>query len=357
MKIFNNTKNVFMGLLIAAALVPFAVSAKNYEARESLDRKSREKGISTSSLSLLERIPGAGNQDVAEKILKRFKGKNDPKKTATFGISDDAEYLVLKEPDQYEIREKNGNWKIKVWVDGTRFHISDYDYIDTNKIEKIPVEKRFSNEKLEKIGRKYIKDHLADFVETEFGEEIVPLWTEFELMGAESEDGQKVTDMVNASKVYFGRKIDGIDIVGGGSKISLTVANDGAVIDVMVDWPKYQRSSEIQEIVGIGEIMERLSVYGKKDKSVNKVKLNRFECGYYDPGAKYTDVYGFVQSGCVAIVTGDDAENAGNPGFRVISAIPSGKTVEWDDNWPEAKAILDDGDLCEETDLSEYFVK
>ena len=267
-------------------------------------------------------------------------------------LEDNVDCFKQKESDHFEIRQKDGKWKLKVWIDGTRFIVSDRDYIEKNNIERIPVSKRFSNDKLEQIGRKFIKDYLQDIVVLEPGEEIVPLWTEFELVSAMSENGEKVDDMITASMVHFGRKIDGINIVGGGSRISITVANNGAVVDVMLDWPRYRRSNEIQTAIGVSEIMERLFAYGKMVKGVNDVSLERFECGYYDPGVKYVDTYGFIQVGCVAYTVGLNKNEEGDFIHPVINVIPAGKIVEWDDNWPEAQAVINGRDLCEETDLS-----
>ncbi len=195
-------------------------------------------------------------------------------------------------------------------------------------------------------------------------EEIVPLWTEFQVEGAMAEDGHKVEETVSASTVYFGRRIGGVDVVGGGSKIALTIANDGEVIAILLDWPKYERTKEYQRTLSVDKIAERLSAYGNMVKNTDNIKLDRFECGYYDRGAKNFDPYGYIQAGCVAYTIGiktsvanyaDGNSNIDEMMFPVINSIPAGADVEWDDHWPETWSIIDGGDFCYESVFSECF--
>ena len=321
-------------------------------------------------VELLERVEGPGNSVAARAIFEEFRALGKISNKPALAIEEGEAYTYEVDKDRVKSLEKQERWKIKVWADGTKFTYTNWDYLSNKTYKRIPLEDRFSNEKLEKIGRKYIEQYLKKYVAIESDEELVPLWTEFEIEGAMSEDGREIPETVGASTVYFGRRIRGVDVVGGGSKIAITVANDGEVIGILLDWPKYLKAGEYQRTLSVEQIAERLSARGMMTRNVDNVDLDRFECGYFDAGARHYDPYGYIQAGCVAYtvgvrsdiqVNGDVAdlsamqnktEVPGEMIFPFINNIPVGEDVEWDDNWPENWAIIDDGDFCQETELS-----
>lgn len=354
---------------ILAILFVLPVSAKNYKQREDIDKKSRKTGVGVSEVELLERVPGPGNDVAARAIFEEFKALKKMSKRSPLAIDEGDEHEYEVDKDRVKYKEKDGKWKIKVWADGTKFTFTNWDYLSNKNYKRIPLEDRFSNEKLEKIGRKYIQQHLKKFVAIESDEELVSLWTEFEIEGAMAKDGREIPETVGASTVYFGRRIRGVDVVGGGSKVAISVANDGEVIGVLLDWPKYRRTGEYQRTLPVEQIAERLSAHGTMTSDVDNVELDRFECGYFDGGARHHDPYGYIQAGCVAYTVGirsdvqadsdgndlsdiQDSPNGGETIFPIINSIPAAEEVEWDDNWPETWSIIDGGDFCEETELS-----
>lgn len=60
--------------------------------------------------------------------------------------------------------------------------------------------------------------------------------------------GHTEEEKVVSSIVVFGRRVDGVDIVGPGSKIALYVANDGMVFGFDGDWPRYERTAQRQDL-------------------------------------------------------------------------------------------------------------
>ena len=302
------------------------LNAKDFDNRKEIHNKSIERGLGVPSIEMLERLPGPGAKQVANSLVAKF-SKIDKKCPISISVED--KNLFMQEKDRVKVFDKDLRWKMKVWADGTKLSFRNHTYIEDKNYKTIPLKKRFTNEELESKGRRFIEEYLKGVVKLQPNEEIVPLWTEFEIEGGVSETGQLADERIASSTINFGRRVDGIDVVGPGSKISINFANDGEVVAFYADWPVYKKSTEYQEVLPLDEILERLSAYGKMSKNVDYTELRRFECGYYDPGAQRYDPYSMIQAGCQAITIGkkEFLEDDGSRSVQddpIVNIIPAG---------------------------------
>lgn len=252
-------------------------------------------------------------------------------------------------------RNNPTNWCRSHWTDykgdGSSFHIVSRDHLSGAK--KVAPEERLKLDELEKLGRSFIEQELADVVEID-GAELVALKSEYE---AEDGGNEKETtkEQVVANTIIFGRTIGGAHVVGAGSKIAVEFANDATPVAVFVDWPRYEKVGKDQRVLGIDALNERVSACGAAGLKDGQVQLDRFECGYVDLGARRRnrDERAIVQAGCFAHYSGKtqlgDAATKGELTSAAVEAVPAAEQVEPDDGWPRAIALASNGDRCAHT--------
>jgi len=339
-------KSIFCIAAVTAITIGVGnVWAKDFDQRISLDDKSRINGLGEKTLELLERVPGPGPAVVAKKIAARFANRKSA--VSTFGDS-------KMEVDHNNVKIMGDGWIVKTWGTGSKFMYFNEEYTARRGYKNISLDARFSNETLEKMGRTFIKENLKGLVTLGKGETLVPLKTEFEVEGSIDESEKMAEEKIVSSIVVFGRKIDGINVVGPGSTIAIFFANDGVPFAFDVDWPVYKRAQVKQNTVPVSEIYERLSTYGAMNKGVQKVNLHKFDCGYFDAGERDYDLDSYIQAGCVAQTIGIKNDIEGNEMISpVVNFVPAGVDVVWDDNWLETQLVGLHGDQCMETDLSD----
>jgi hypothetical protein len=302
--------------------------AKDFESRIDLNKKSVSVGIDRDSIELVHRLPGPGRDVVIQKLVKRFESESSV--ISTTGKS--------KRLDRKESSSILGDgWRIKVWGSGSKFSYFDQEYTRQPQYKAVRLEERFTNTALEKMARNFIKQHLGGLIELGPGEEIVPLFTEFEIAGGESANGEMEEETVISSIIQFGRRIDGIDVVGSGSQIALYFGNDGVPFGFDVDWPKYERTGVFQKTIPVDQIFKRLPEFGPKIRDVDEEEIRRFECGYFDAGERNYDPNSHIQAGCVAhkVYIKYDKKTGDKKIAPIVHDIPAGAQVIFDKNWPE----------------------
>ena len=106
---------------------------------------------------------------------------------------------------------------------------------------------RLSNELLEALGRSFISRELGRYVVLANGEELLALSSVHQVSrdqanapGAPSEEEE-----VGGSIVSFIRTVEGVPVVGRGSKVAVVFANDGTAVGFDFDWPTYGRTGEM----------------------------------------------------------------------------------------------------------------
>ncbi len=193
-----------------------------------------------------------------------------------------------------------------------------------------PIEQKMSMTALEKAGRSFIAANLSDVITLGPGEQLVPLSTDYRIEGEQNLSTGEVKRNVAANRVVFGRTINGVSVVGNGSLVVVTFANDGSVESFRYDWPKYEVDlAAPQSMAPASTLLTRVQEVVKAD-----TKLQTLQCGYYDPGAGTG--YAQVQAGCVyhAVFTDTTGAREGYSG-----AVPGGLLFQADAKWPESQLL------------------
>jgi len=246
--------------------------------------------------------------------------------------------------------------------DGSAAKVSNYDYLDKS-LRVLPTD-RPQLDILETMGRRFVETELKDFVRLGKDEELVPMKTEYQI-DDEGRGNETLKEELVASTIIFGRRVGGVDVLGAGSKVMVTFANDGIPVAFAYDWPEYRATGQKQDVLDISLIRERASALATMRFGSESVDIRRFECGYVDRGARRarSDLQAPIQAGCwVTYVGSRTAPNyvpkAGDhPSYGIQQtatgdAIPAGKTVEMDYDWPHVINIIEHGDVCAVSELT-----
>ncbi|HXP70776.1 MAG TPA: hypothetical protein VOA88_15950 [Candidatus Dormibacteraeota bacterium] len=251
------------------------------------------------------------------------------------------------------------SWSLQVLGDGSAVRFRDVEVSKRAHRLAKSYSDRASAAALESEGRKFIEARLASVIILGPGEELVPVRTEYRIEGGHNLKTHETVRSVTASHIVFGRTIRGTPVVGGGSTIVLTFANDGSVESFQYDWPKYEEAmSTPRDVVGGQEILRRVekvismrvgipsgNLTERKSRGEGaataielskNMTLQKLECGYYDPGYVARVPEAAVQAGCVyhAVSRGEHGIRAGFAG-----AVPGAVQIEADAGWPEAGAL------------------
>jgi hypothetical protein len=208
---------------------------------------------------------------------------------------------------------------------------------------------------LEVAGRAYIERHLSRVIEFQPGDRLVPEARFVRFEAGVATDGSSATMQVVANRIVFTREINGIPVVGAGSKVTITFLNDGSVESFRYDWPRYAKTARTQRLASPQEILRRVqqavggrsaAYYGSRTPSSatsggamidlgGNRQLERLDCGYYDPGFVNRDVNALVQGGCYYHVLQSQESNGFVTTAAYAGAVPAAKRPENDARWPE----------------------
>jgi hypothetical protein len=304
-------------------------------------------GFKQSSLPLLRRLGGDAPDAVTAALVEKLCAGPCPS-------------LIRRAPGNL-LEVTNGNWSLQVLGDGAAARFRDVEVGKRAHSLAREDAQKTSAESLVRAAHDYISANLASVIVLGPEERLVPLRTDYRIEAGQDLKIQKVTRSVVANRVVFGRTIRDIPIVGGGSKVVLTFANDGSLESFQYDWPKYETGSArpVVNLAGIVERMQRVvglrmgvpaSMFSAREPKgqgpgygielIKGAVLQRLECGLYDPGFAARDTSAPVQPGCVYNVV-----SQGDAGGRVglTGAVPGAVRIEPDARWPESVMLRDAG--------------
>ena len=304
-----------------------SASAADFPERIALEAQSAQSGLGVGQIPLLRRVAGPGRETVAGQVRDRFA-------TGGTGVTTGGSFRLDTDEKRYALLGEGG-WFLTVYRDGSRIRYSNETFLESRPELALPLEERLSQDVLETLGRNFIAGELQQFVKLGPGEELVPSFTEFLVhSGWSTEPGGPVEpETVLASTVVFSRSVAGIAIVGPGSKIAVTFANDGVPVAFDVDWAEYVPTGRVQEVLPVADILARSAALrgGAGDS-----QLERIECGYFDLGGRKRDAAAPLQAGCFLHVSTRTPTEGGHLTAGFVEAVPAGATVEVDHSWPEA---------------------
>lgn len=326
-----------LGALLCSASA-LALSA-DFPERIASEQRSAEVGLGRGSLSLLNRQAGPGAEIMADQLLERLRGR-----TGAVYTSDRFKREVTEKRTSLISDE---GWFLQVYGDGTKVRYRNYGYLERADENGRPLDERFSQDELETMGRNFVADYLEGLVVLGTNEELVPFFTEFEITGggAADESASMDPERVHASTVVFSRTVDGLPVVGPGSKIAVIFANDGQPVGFDYDWARYAETGEKQRILPVGEIRQRGAKFSPFEAGDNEVQNLHFECGYVDFGARKRDPASVVQGGCMRhavkkwIIDPDAHAKDRRSGHALTATLdffPAGERMRPDATWERA---------------------
>ena len=341
MKFIHTAMHILAPIVFALALNAPSFAA-DYPQRVAAAARAQKAALGQLTVPLLRRAPGLGREVVAELLLKRF---SDPLASIqTSGLP-----TIERRKDRIDFVGKG--WIMHVDDDGTSVRYRNYGYLDSTNNKALPLAQRMSQDTLEKLGMAFIKSALGDFVPIAVNEQLLPFFSEFQVGGGGSTQlGQKpIAEEVFANTVVFSRVINGVPVIGSGSKIAIIFANNGKPVGFDFDWARYELTGAKQATLGITEINARAAKLSAVDLKSPFTKITRFECGYFDFGARRRDPFAPLQTACAMHVHKKEIVDAdlfakdptsGHTIAAYMQAIPLGSRPAVDTKWPEARLLL-----------------
>jgi hypothetical protein len=253
-------------------------------------------------------------------------------------------------------RLESDGWSLQIAVDGFWARFQDLEVSKrAHSLAKDPSQK-MSADALEKAGRAFIAAKLDSAIILTADEQLVPIRTDYRFEGGQDVNTGEATTSIVANRIVFGRTIGGVPVVGGGSAVVITFANDGSVESFQYDWPAYEVMKQ-QNVISASEVLGRVqTVMAARGISTPTISpmvsdtgkapypialsadttLVKLECGYYDPGARVPAANSQVQPGCAYHAVYQSAN-----GMRqgLAGAVPAGVQFDPDAAWPESLVL------------------
>ncbi|MBN2193307.1 MAG: hypothetical protein JW751_10870 [Polyangiaceae bacterium] len=308
--------------IVALGTRPLAAEPTPF--RQRVAETSLRVGLGTTKRPLLSRAAGAGRDAVVSRLLDRF--ADLPAPVTTNGVTN-----VRSENDHVLVQGRD--WLLDVRGTGDWVRFFDTSYVDGPENSPLPTEARPSTYELEATAREFIAAHIPDLVPLGPGEDLLAWQTSYGVSVVEEVGGPR-TEEVTACRIVFTRTIGGLPVVGDGSKVVVHVAANGVPYGFSVDWSSFVTTTTQQAPVPLSNLRERgamLTLAHGKAAVSDRVE-DRFECGYYDPGALVTSAR--VELGCLSSYRSTEA-----PLAAFVDAIPAATSVVVVKTWPETMVL------------------
>ncbi|AWM10777.1 hypothetical protein [Bradyrhizobium symbiodeficiens] len=249
------------------------------------------------------------------------------------------------------------DWRLTIFGDGSAAEFVNLTATSKAHENRLEPGRKMSTETLQAMGRDFIARYLADTIVLGPAERLEAELVSARMEGGVAADGTSSYSAVVANRIVFTREIDGIPVVGAGSKVTITFLNDGGVESFRYDWPQYVATSRMQATVDASEILNRVSrTIGLRAQTLQregeqstlspeqsrrgKTTLQRLACGYYDAGIMARDPDAPVQTGCYYHLVETRGEGEFVTKAARSGAVPAGQRVEIDPRWPEVARML-----------------
>jgi hypothetical protein len=340
---------VSISAISALLLTPTSARAEDAPFRKTLVAQSISSGVGRASLPLLQRQPGPGRAPVAQLLQSKFcQGRCRTRETSQ------------------RLRVTSAGWELQIDGDGTKGSYRHFSQMAEAQRRGVPVERRLGLDALERLGRTFIAENMHGVVVLQDGEALVPVKSVYELRGGQSLAGGAPSKEVVAGTIVFMRTIDGVAVVGGGSKVAVTFANDGAALSFDFDWPQYRRTGDEQIVASVPKLLERVQTIAALHRpnptttaagpyavapleTISALPaallpdslLEKLECGYFDGGERRRDPAAPIQAGCFAHVVQQTQSLEGQGTFSsgYAGAVPAGVDATGDLGWAELSML------------------
>lgn len=317
------------------------VRADELPQTEAHEEFSVTKGFRETSLAEMHRA-GAVDQNKLSGALIEKLGLDSAPQSAKHG---DVLHLTGKQ------------WSLDVTADGNGVEYQDAAAGARAHALGKPVTQKMSADELEQKGRAFIASKLSSQIVLGANEELVAVRADYRFEGGQDAKTGETSEAVVANRIVFGRTLNGVPVVGNGSKVIVTFINDGSLESFRYDWPQYKAVAS-QNLVDAGEILSRVQKVISARNGVAaptsgvvvpasegeaypvaltpNTKLQALECGYYDAGSFTRSAAQSVQPGCTYHVVSQDS-NGMRAGYA--GAVPAGAQFEPDAAWLETQIL------------------
>lgn len=300
----------------------------------SLSRKGMNEGFGRESVMLLQLERGPGREAVAR----------DVRALLTQSVGNFGKRLVaadLKEApyDKRVLSFVGERSYLDVYTDGTKFRFrADMD--DPKMTEEAGRYQKLNKDELDTMGRRFIGEALGRIVRLGPNEALTFLGVRYlHHGGGDGEAKDSAKDTVIANIAIFGREVNGVPVVGSGSKVAVWFAGDRQAVGFDVDWPVYTTTRTAQRLLPQERLKARVEAVTTNPKYASQSRVTRFECGYVDLGATRRGAQ--LQAGCSVSYNGETPVKGSNEtlDWARIEFVPAGVRVLRDPKWPLANLI------------------
>lgn len=234
--------------------------------------RSAAAALSGESLPKLQRIAGPGQARAWQLALE-----------AT-GRSDDG--TARTSPRAVSMRTLD--WDLEVSGNGTQIRFRDTAHLRSGAASGRPAADRPDARTLEAEGRAFIETSLAKFVHLG-DKETLELWrTSYEIDMVAAVDGSSRVETLASSTVTFTRAVDGVPVVGPGSKVAVVFSAYGQPAGFDVNWSQLQSVGEPEPTMSKAELDFHSEAIAARRRAATQQRLST-ECGYFDTGAAADD--------------------------------------------------------------------
>lgn len=289
----------------------------------------------------LVRGPGAGRENTAWALMSVLDGDASPVSTTSASKIEHMKDYVFVSGD---------GWYFQVFGDGTKVRFRNDKHLSSPNNPIRLFENRLTLVDLEQLGFQFITSTLMSFLPMGETEALFPLQTLYEKLGGQSADGKMEAERVGANAVVFSRVLDGVPVVGPGSKVMVMFDNEGRPTGFDLDWAPLIRLEGSQATIDFELVLERHALLSSIGSGESITDVTRFECGYYDGGARRSKAGDPIQPACASRYLVDSASPDGQARSGHIDVVPIGSSVISVPWWPESGRIVSQGDVCSATD-------
>lgn len=321
--------------LVLAGLYAAVAHAEHSAYLTSLTVTAQEKGFGKETLGLLLPKAASGKEQVATRLRRQL----------AQGVFGRTMTVKLEKPTRQgkkTVSYVTDKGSLEVYADGSKFRLRGN--LDAVKpISAVSGQGQLPAEHLEKLGRDFITKQLTTYVKLAKGERLTFLGSKYLRQGGSDLKGKNGKEELFANIAIFGREVDGVAVVGNGSKIAVWFSPVGQAIGVDVDWPNYQRSSQKVPLLNRAALLKRVEASTTSLSESKESRITRFECGYVDLGATRRSSKTPIQPGCSVAYQGLDPES-GATSWAKVEYVPAARKVLPDNRWPLASFIARSGE-------------
>jgi hypothetical protein len=304
-------------LVLTLALVASSTArAGDRPERRAIDEASRRQGVGRDTVRLAAREARADAQALTQALSSRL-ASNPAEARSTTLLPGAA-------------RPAGGDWQVRLRGDGSVGELAR-----SNRDAPIAVDRRLHDDVLVARARSFVDATLVAPLGIR-RQDIYALKTAHQIRQAMSKSGVKTPERVVSSAVTFGRKLDGLPVVGPGSKIVVELSPTGEVVGVRYDWARLTLKNERQATVAMDTLVRRGTDHTRL-RAQRTRDYSRMECGYYDEGAESADPQAPLQAACVVQEVRRDAA-VGT--IAIEEVVPAGQEVRRDKGWPLAQRVI-----------------